>query len=103
MYSVKTAGMPSEMVRGQQLDANSYRDAILINATINCLGPLVRTRVSTADRIFNAALRFNPFKRAELPLTPKAQIIIRSMDRTMRAFFMSLGRKSVSPMKNVRE
>ena len=59
-------------------------DALLITATLNSLGGLLRSRASIANKIVNAVLSFNPFKVAAHPLTPVMRVQMRSMERTTR-------------------
>lgn len=61
-----------------------------MDATLNCLSILVRTRPGTSNRILNALLNFNPLKLANSPLTPKSKVMIKSMEKTSRLLFMHL-------------
>lgn len=65
-------------------------DILLITATINATGALVKSRATIATRIINSILMFNPLKHATSPLTTKSRIIIRSIERTIRALFVSI-------------
>lgn len=69
-------------------------DAVLVNATVNCLGTLLRTRQSIANKIISAILNFNPMKQANSPMTPKARVQIKSMERTTRALLMNVLRRN---------
>lgn len=69
-------------------------DAVLINATLNCLSTLLRTRQSIANKIMSAILSFNPMKQANSPMTPKAKVQIKSMERTTRALLMNILRRN---------
>ena len=68
-------------------------DAVLVNATLNCLGGLVRSRQSIANKIVSTVLNFNPLKLANSPMTPKLKVQIKSMERTTRAFLMNILRR----------
>ena len=68
-------------------------DAVLVDGTLNCLMILVRTRPSVANKIVSAVLNFNPFKSASPPFTPKAKILLKSMERTIRAFLLNILRR----------
>ncbi|KAF2099355.1 hypothetical protein NA57DRAFT_38555 [Rhizodiscina lignyota] len=69
-------------------------DALLVTATLNCLGSLIRTRASIANKIITTVLNFNPLKLANAPMTPRSRVMIRSMERTTRALFMSVVKKN---------
>lgn len=71
-------------------------DAILVDATLNCLGILLRTRQSIANKIISAILKFNPLKQANSPLSTKTRIQIRSMEKSTRALLLHVYRKYVS-------
>ncbi|KIW22939.1 uncharacterized protein PV07_11182 [Cladophialophora immunda] len=60
-------------------------DPILVDATLNCLPVLIRTRPSISTKIVSAILNFNPLKQANAPMTPRLMVIVRSMERTTRA------------------
>ncbi|OKL56787.1 hypothetical protein UA08_07794 [Talaromyces atroroseus] len=65
-------------------------DAILVNATINCLGILIRTRSTIANKILETLLNFNPVQGVMGPLTPTMRVKIKSMERTTRAVLINL-------------
>ncbi|EEA22203.1 mRNA cleavage and polyadenylation specificity factor complex subunit (Pta1), putative [Talaromyces marneffei ATCC 18224] len=65
-------------------------DAILVNATINCLGILIRSRPTIANKILETLLNFNPIKIDHGPLTPTMRVKIKSMERTTRAVLINL-------------
>ncbi|KAL2444499.1 mRNA cleavage and polyadenylation specificity factor complex subunit pta1 [Exophiala dermatitidis] len=60
-------------------------DPILVDATLNCLAILIRSRPPISTKIVSAILNFNPFKQANSPMTPRQKVIVRSMERTTRA------------------
>lgn len=68
-------------------------DAVLVTATLNCLSILIRTRQSATNKIVSAILSFNPLKETNSPLTPKAKVQIRSMERTTRALLTHVYRR----------
>ncbi len=70
-------------------------DALLIDATLNCLSIIVRTRQTVATKVVSEVLKFNPFKRVNGVLSSKAKVHIRSMEKTVRAFLMNIQRRSV--------
>lgn len=58
------------------------RDPILVDATLNCLAVLIRTRPPIANKILAAVLNFNPLRSAPTAMTPRLHVIYRSMERT---------------------
>ncbi|KAH6634141.1 hypothetical protein B0J18DRAFT_9852 [Chaetomium sp. MPI-SDFR-AT-0129] len=71
----------------------SSSDALLVDATINCLSILARTRPSTSNRILNTVLNFNPLKLANSPMTPKTKVLVRSLEKTTRMFLTHILRR----------
>ena len=65
-------------------------DAILVDATLNCLSLLVKSRQSISSRIINVVLSFNPFKHAHPGLSTKEKVLLRSMEKTMKAFLLNI-------------
>ncbi|KAL2263440.1 hypothetical protein VTK26DRAFT_6738 [Humicola hyalothermophila] len=65
-------------------------DALLVDATLNCLSILIRTRPNTSGRIINSVLNYNPLKLANSPMTPKTKVLVRSMEKTTRMFLTHL-------------
>lgn len=72
-----------------------YSDPILVNATLNCLNILIRSRQSISNKIINAILNFNPFQQAAGVSSSAARVNMKSMERTTRALFMSVIKKFV--------
>ncbi|KAH7023149.1 hypothetical protein EDB80DRAFT_558563 [Ilyonectria destructans] len=68
-------------------------DALVVDATLNCLSILIRTRPTTSNRILNAILSFNPLKLANSPLTPKNRVMIKSMEKTSRLLLIHLTKR----------
>ncbi|CAM1506703.1 Fc.00g063440.m01.CDS01 [Cosmosporella sp. VM-42] len=68
-------------------------DALVVDATLNCLSILVRTRPGTSNRILNALLNFNPLKLANSPMTPKNRVMIKSMEKTSRLLLIHLTKR----------
>ncbi|KAK2606134.1 hypothetical protein QQS21_003417 [Conoideocrella luteorostrata] len=68
-------------------------DALLVDATLNCLSILVRTRPATSSRILNALLNFNPLQLANSPLTPRSRVMIKSMEKTARLLLIHLAKR----------
>jgi Domain of unknown function (DUF3453). len=63
----------------------------MVDATLNCLSILIRTRPSTSNRIINAILNFNPLKLATMsPMTPTTRMHVKSMEKTTRMFLTHL-------------
>ncbi|KAL8761536.1 MAG: hypothetical protein Q9184_002356 [Pyrenodesmia sp. 2 TL-2023] len=69
-------------------------DAVLVNATLNCLGTLIRTRPNASNRIINAILNFDPLKRANSPMTPNLKVQIKSMEKTTRTVLSNVQRRN---------
>ncbi|KAL6908668.1 hypothetical protein GGI43DRAFT_151604 [Trichoderma evansii] len=68
-------------------------DGLLVDATLNCLSIMVRTRPTTSNRILNALLSFNPLQAANSPLTPKSKVMIKSMEKTARLLLIHLSKR----------
>ncbi|KAL6833543.1 hypothetical protein J3E69DRAFT_324363 [Trichoderma sp. SZMC 28015] len=68
-------------------------DGLLVDATLNCLSIMVRTRPATSSRILNALLSFNPLQAANSPLTPKTKVMIKSMEKTARLLLIHLSKR----------
>lgn len=68
-------------------------DAILVDATLNCLCSLVKSRQSISHRIINVVLNFNPFKQAHARLSTKEKVLLRSMEKTVKAFLLNVCRR----------
>ncbi|KAJ5178051.1 uncharacterized protein N7500_000750 [Penicillium coprophilum] len=69
-------------------------DPLLVNATLNCLAPLIRTRQSIANKIINAVLEFYPAKHVRPPFTPTVRVSVKSMERTARALLINVLKKN---------
>ena len=70
-----------------------YRDAIVVNATLNCLGVLIRSRPTAANRILSAILNFNPLAQSNGSPTPKQRVMAKSMERTTRALLVNVNKQ----------
>jgi symplekin len=70
-------------------------DAILVNATLNCLAVLIRSRPSVANKIILSILNFNPLKQANSPMTPPLRVCVKSMERTTRALLINVLKRFV--------
>ena len=57
----------------------------MIDATLNCLAVLIRSRPAIANKILQAVLNFNPLNHASASMTPRLTVIFKSMERTTRA------------------
>ncbi|OAQ91018.1 mRNA cleavage and polyadenylation specificity factor complex subunit [Purpureocillium lilacinum] len=68
-------------------------DALIVDATLNCLSILVRTRPATSGRILNALLNFNPLQAATSPMTPKNKVMVKSMEKTARMLLLHLTKR----------
>ncbi|CAL3966337.1 unnamed protein product [Diplocarpon coronariae] len=63
-------------------------DAILVDATLNSLSTLIRSRPQTAIKILNVILNFNPLKQANSLMTPKLRVMVKSMEKTTRSLLL---------------
>ncbi|KAF2805940.1 uncharacterized protein BDZ99DRAFT_449623 [Mytilinidion resinicola] len=77
-------------------------DALLVTATLNSLGTLVRCRPVIANKIISAVLNFNPFKLANSPLTSKSKVMMKAMERTGRALLVNLMKREPGNPFNAR-
>lgn len=79
-----------------QAQTNLYSDPILVDATLNCLAVLIRSRPSVAGKIINAILNFNPLKLANSPMTPRSKVIAKSLERTTSALLKNVRKNNPS-------
>ena len=69
-------------------------DALLVTATLNSLGSLVKTRASIANKIISCVLNYNPLLLAQTtPVTAKNKVMVRSMARTTIVFLSNILKK----------
>ncbi|KAI6246940.1 mRNA cleavage and polyadenylation specificity factor complex subunit pta1 [Erysiphe necator] len=59
-------------------------DAILIDATLNSLSILICSRPQLSNKILSVILNFNPFKHIKIPISPKTQVVVKSLEKTTR-------------------
>ena len=64
-------------------DCNS--DPLLIDATMNSLAILLKTRPVVQAKILQVILNYNPLRAAGGPMTPRMVVVIKSLQRTTRA------------------
>lgn len=74
--------------------ADSYSDPILVDATLNCMAILIRTRPAIANKIITAILSFNPLKLANSPMTTRSKVIAKSLERTTRALLKNINKNN---------
>ncbi|GIJ90747.1 hypothetical protein Asppvi_009709 [Aspergillus pseudoviridinutans] len=89
----EASGLLDRLLSVFQEDAS---DPLLVNATLNCLAVLIRTRQSVGNKIINAVLNFYPAKQVHSPLTPAIRVGVKSMERTARALFVNILKKNPS-------
>ncbi|PYI06217.1 hypothetical protein BO78DRAFT_397402 [Aspergillus sclerotiicarbonarius CBS 121057] len=65
-------------------------DPLLVNATLNCLAVLIRTRQSVGNKIINAIMNFFPARQVRPPITPSVRVGVKSMERTARAVLINI-------------
>jgi symplekin len=85
-YYKRIIGMRTSELEIEDTMLRLYSDALLVTATLNGLGGLLRTRPSVANRILNAVINFNPFRLANSPMTPTNKMMMRSMEKTVVVF-----------------
>lgn len=68
-------------------------DVLLVTATLNSLGGLIRTRASIANKILNYVLNFNPLKLASSPMNLRTRLLVRSLERTTRSLLLFVIKK----------
>ncbi|OJJ46270.1 hypothetical protein ASPZODRAFT_2090875 [Penicilliopsis zonata CBS 506.65] len=69
-------------------------DPLFVNATLNCLSVLIRTRQSISNKIISAILSFNPHKQVNGPMTPSLRVGLKSMERTTRSLLVNIMKRS---------
>lgn len=72
-----------------------HSDALIVTATLNSIGVLVRSRPTIANRILNVILSFNPFRIVNGTVTPRIKVNAKSMEKTVRAFLLNLMKRYV--------
>ncbi|CAK7216793.1 hypothetical protein SBRCBS47491_002948 [Sporothrix bragantina] len=81
-------------------------DALIVDATLNTLSILVRTRPATGNRALNAILNFNPLRLASnsngAPITPRTRVMVRSMEKTTRMLLIHLMKRDPNNSFNPR-
>lgn len=68
-------------------------DAVLVTATLNCLGPLIRSRQTIVNKILSVILGYNPLKKANSPITPISKVQIKALERTTRSLLLNFVRR----------
>lgn len=76
-------------------------DPLIIDATMNCLAVLIKTRPVIQNKILAAVLNYNPFRLANTPITPRVMVVMRSLERTTRALLKFVTR--ILPQHPMRE
>ncbi|KAE8372361.1 hypothetical protein BDV26DRAFT_102196 [Aspergillus bertholletiae] len=89
----EASGLLDRLLSVFQEDAS---DPVLVNATLNCLAILVRTRQSIGNKIINAILSFVPARQARTPVTPAVRVGVKSMERTARALMINIMKRNPS-------
>ncbi|KAI5301104.1 hypothetical protein KEM56_001962, partial [Ascosphaera pollenicola] len=67
-------------------------DPIIVNATLNCLAGLMRTRQAVSSKILNAIMNYNPIAAAmdaHVHITPALKVKMKSIERTTRALLLN--------------
>lgn len=87
-------------IRNQWLTDSS--DALLVDAVLNSLCILIRTRPGTSSRIVTALLNFNPAQLASTSSSPRTRVMVRSMEKTTRILLTHLVRRDPQNPANPR-
>ncbi|EAW15122.1 RNA-processing protein PTA1 [Aspergillus clavatus NRRL 1] len=87
----EASGLLDRLLSVFQEDAS---DPILVNATLNCLAVLIRSRPSIGNKIINTILNFYPAKQVRPPMTPTTRVSVKSMERTARALFINVMKRN---------
>ncbi|KKK24570.1 hypothetical protein P175DRAFT_0512974 [Aspergillus ochraceoroseus IBT 24754] len=89
----EASGLLDRLLSVFQEDAS---DPLLVNATLNSLAVLIRTRQSVGNKIINAILNFFPARQARSPVTPAVRVGVKSMERTTRALLINIMKRNPS-------
>ncbi|KAE8351229.1 hypothetical protein BDV28DRAFT_23772 [Aspergillus coremiiformis] len=89
----EASGLLDRLLSVFQEDAS---DPLLVNATLNSLAILIRTRQSIGNKIINAILSFVPARQARTPVTPAVRVGVKSMERTARALMINIMKRNPS-------
>ncbi|KAF1942610.1 hypothetical protein EJ02DRAFT_375338 [Clathrospora elynae] len=79
-----------------------HSDGLLVTGTLNSLGMLIHRRPNAANKILGSVFNFNPLKLASSPMTPKNQVIIKSIERTTRALLVNIMKRNPENPVNAR-
>ncbi|KAL4888682.1 hypothetical protein BDV59DRAFT_188151 [Aspergillus ambiguus] len=71
-------------------------DPLLVNATLNSLSVLIRSRQSISNKIINAVMNFIPAKQVRGPITPTTRVAVKSMERTARSLMINIMKRNPS-------
>ncbi|CAK7268275.1 hypothetical protein SEPCBS119000_002977 [Sporothrix epigloea] len=81
-------------------------DALIVDATLNTLSILVRTRPATGNRVLNTILNFNPLQLASgsssTSISSRTRVIVRSMEKTTRMLLIHLMKRDPNNSFNPR-
>ncbi|KAH8733017.1 hypothetical protein GQ44DRAFT_601688 [Phaeosphaeriaceae sp. PMI808] len=79
-----------------------HSDGLVVTATLNTLAVLFHRRPIAANKILTSVLNFNPLKLANIPLTPKSKVILKSIERTTRSLLMNIMKRNPENPINTR-
>jgi len=71
----------------------AYSDPHVVDATINCLSVIARTRPNTTTRIVNVVIGFDPFRQASPTMTARTRVVVKSLEKTARMFLIHLSKR----------
>ncbi|KAJ9326167.1 hypothetical protein DTO027B5_5228 [Paecilomyces variotii] len=87
----ESSGLLDRLLMVLQEDSS---DAVLVNATLNCLAVLIRTRQSIAAKIIDSVLTFDPVKHINGSMSPTLRVNLKSMERTARALLINVMKRN---------
>lgn len=73
--------------------SNFLSNAWLVTAILNGLGSLIRHRPSISNRILSSIFNYNPFASFDRSLTPRSKLLMKSIEKTLRALLLNVIKK----------
>lgn len=64
-------------------------DPVLVTATLNNLGTIMKTRPPLVSTILNSLFNYNPFAAANRGVTTKSRLMMQSVDKTMQLLLVN--------------
>lgn len=95
-YSMMEAESSGLLDRLLDIIHGDHSDALLVTATLNCLGTIMQRRPQVAGRVMQSILNFNPLKLANSPMTPKNKVMMKSIERTNKMLLTNYMKRHVA-------